>query len=362
VLAQFKIMKTVLNETAVNPLTQPLFLGEDLGLQRYDLLKYPIFDDLYLKQDEFHWRPEEVTLIKDKSDYQELTESERFVFDSNIRFQTLGDSMLSRSILSLREFVTNSELEACMTKWADFEVIHSRSYSWVFRNLFAKPGEFFDSIYADKEIMKRKEIIRSNYDQLLGADPNSDDIRDRIYKAILSTNVMEGLVFYVSFACSFYFGYRGRMEGNAKIIKLIQRDEAQHFAVTQNLIKILRDVPEEGFQDVVKKYDSLVYDLYYEATMQEIEWAKYLFSKGSLLGLNEESLSGYCKWLADNRLRSLGYKKIFNQKDNPISGWLDSYMDSSKVQVAPQETEISSYKIGARNTDINESEFEGFSL
>jgi ribonucleoside-diphosphate reductase beta chain len=249
-----------------------------------------------------------------------------------------------------------------MTKWADFEVIHSRSYSWVFRNLFAKPSEFFDSIYADKEIMKRKEIIRSNYDQLLGADEKSDDIRDRIYKAILSTNVMEGLVFYVSFACSFYFGYRGKMEGNAKIIKLIQRDEAQHFAITQNLIKILRDVPEEGFQDIAKKYESLVYDLYHEATMQEIEWAKYLFSKGSLLGLNEESLTGYCKWLADNRLRSLGYKKMFNQKDNPISGWLDSYMDSSKVQVAPQETEISSYKIGARNTDINEEEFEGFSL
>lgn len=355
-------MKTVLNQKHTNPLTQPLFLGEDLGLQRYDLLKYPIFDDLYLKQDEFHWRPEEVSLIKDKNDYQELTEAEKFVFDSNIKFQTLGDSMLSRSILSLREYVTNSELEACMTKWADFEVIHSRSYSWVFRNLFAKPQEFFDSIYNDAEIMKRKELIKSNYDCLLGIQENSDDIRDRIYKAILSTNVMEGLVFYVSFACSFYFGYRGKMEGNAKIIKLIQRDEAQHFAITQNLIKILSEKEEEGFKDIAKKYESLVYDIYEQATKNEIEWAKYLFSKGSLLGLNEESLTGYCKWLCDNRLRSLGYKKIYNQKENPISGWLDSYMDSSKVQVAPQETEISSYKIGARNTDINENDFEGFSL
>jgi len=355
-------MKTVLNENITDPLKQPLFLGEHLGLQRYDLLKYPIFDELYLKQDEFHWRPEEVSLIKDKNDYQELTEAEKFVFDSNIKFQTLGDSMLSRSILSLREFVTNSELEACMTKWADFEIIHSRSYSWVFRNLFAKPQEFFDSIYADKEIMRRKELIKNSYDSLLGIDEKTEDLRDKIYKAIISTNVMEGLVFYVSFACSFYFGYRGKMEGNAKIIKLIQRDEAQHFAITQNLLKILRDKEEEGFKDVAKKHESLVYEIYQQSTENEIEWAKYLFSKGSLLGLNEESLTGYCKWLCDNRLRSLGYKKIYNQKDNPISGWLDSYMDSSKVQVAPQETEISSYKIGARNTDINENDFDGFSL
>ncbi len=355
-------MKTVLNENLTDPLKQPLFLGENLGLQRYDLLKYPIFDELYLKQDEFHWRPEEVSLIKDKNDYQELTEAEKFVFDSNIKFQTLGDSMLSRSILSLREFVTNSELEACMTKWADFEIIHSRSYSWVFRNLFAKPQEFFDSIYADKEIMQRKELIKNSYDSLLGINEKTEDLKDKIYKAIISTNVMEGLVFYVSFACSFYFGYRGKMEGNAKIIKLIQRDEAQHFAITQNLLKILRDKEEEGFKDVAKKHESLVYEIYQQATENEIEWAKYLFSKGSLLGLNEESLTGYCKWLCDNRLRSLGYKKIYNQKDNPISGWLDSYMDSSKVQVAPQETEISSYKIGARNTDINENDFEGFSL
>jgi len=355
-------MKTVLNQNLINPLSQPLFLGEDLGLQRYDLLKYPIFDELYLKQDEFHWRPEEVSLVKDRNDYQELSESEKFVFDSNIRFQTLGDSMLSRSILSLRDYVSNSELEACMTKWADFEIIHSRSYSWVFRNLFASPQEFFDSIYADEEIMKRKELIRSSYDNILGSSSGDEDIREKIYKAILSTNIMEGLVFYVSFACSFYFGYRGKMEGNAKIIKLIQRDEAQHFAITQNILKIFKEVPEEGFQDIVKKNEQLVYDMYYEATMNEIEWAKYLFSKGSLLGLNEESITGYCKWLADNRLRSLGYKRMFNQKDNPIAGWLDSYMDSSKVQVAPQETEISSYKIGARNTDILEEDFKDIQL
>jgi ribonucleoside-diphosphate reductase beta chain len=173
---------------------------------------------------------------------------------------------------------------------------------------------------------------------------------------------MEGLVFYVSFACSFYFGYRGKMEGNAKIIKFIQRDEALHFSMSQNLIKILRDEDKEGFAGIAKKNEDKIYAIYEQATKNESDWCKYLFGRGNLLGLNEEVMTGYTKWLCDNRLRSLGYKKIFNQKENPISGWLDSYMDSSKVQAAPQETELQSYKIGARDTTVSDDDFADIKL
>ena len=110
------------------------------------------------------------------------------------------------------------------------------------------------------------------------------------------------------------------------------------------------------------KNEDKIYQIYEQAAKNEIEWAEYLFSKGSLLGLNPDVLGGYSKWLCDNRLRSLGYKKIFNQNENPISGWLDSYLDSSKVQVAPQETEISAYKIGARDTNIDDASFEDIKL
>jgi len=355
-------MVTVLNEKNINPLTQPLFLGEPLGTQRYDILKYPIFEELYNNQEEFRWRSEEVSLIKDKNDYFSLSDEERFVFDSNIKFQTLGDSMLSRSIGALSNFVTNTELEQCMHTWANFEIIHSRSYSWIFRNLFGDPKPFFDSIYDDKEIMKRKDLIRENYDKILGQEADSEELRNRIFKAVVSTNIMEGLVFYVSFACSFYFGYRGKMEGNAKIIKLIQRDEALHFSITQNLLKIFKENPAEGFSDIYRNNEELIYEMYRSAALNECEWSEYLFSKGGLLGLNPELLGGYAKWLANNRLRSLGLKKIFPQKDNPLAGWLDSFMDSSKIQVAPQETEISSYKIGARDSEIDFGAFDDIKL
>ena len=354
-------MKSVLNLKNIDHTKQPLFLGEDLNLQRYDRFKYPVFFELFKKQNENFWWPHEITLAKDRSDYKDLTETERFVFDSNLRFQTLGDSMLSRSIHSLKEYVSNPELEICMNTWAQFEGIHSYSYSYLLNNVYPDATKFFDSIMEDKEILERAELIRSNYDKILGDDDKKDP-KQKIFDCILSVNVMEGLVFYVSFACSFYFGYRGKMEGNAKIIKFIQRDEALHFSTTQNLIKILREEDKEGFVGIVKKSEDKIYEIYKQATENEAEWAKYLFNKGNLLGLNEEVMTGYSKWLCDNRLRSLGYKKIYNQKENPLSGWLDSYMDSSKVQTAPQETELQSYKIGARDTTISDDDFADIKL
>jgi ribonucleoside-diphosphate reductase beta chain len=354
-------MKSVLNLKNIDYTKQPIFLGEDLNLQRYDRFKYPIFFELFKKQEEFFWWPHEISLQKDRSDYKELTAEERFVFDQNLRFQTLGDSMLSRSIHSLKEYVTNPELEICMNTWARFEGIHSYSYSYLLNNVHPDATKFFDSIMEDKEIVSRAELIRNNYDKILGSDDKKDK-KEKIYDCVLSTNVMEGLVFYVSFACSFYFGYRGKMEGNSKIIKFIQRDEALHFGITQNLLKIFRDEDKEGFTGIAKKSEDKVYAFYEQAVKNEIDWAQYLFSKGALLGLNPDVLGGYTKWLCDNRLRSLGYKKLFNQKENPIAGWLDSYLDSSKVQVAPQETEISAYKIGARDTNITEDTFDDIKL
>lgn len=354
-------MNTVLNLKHFDTTKQPLFLGEPLSLQRYDKFKYPIFFDLYKKQVELFWWPHEISLNRDRDQYKKLSPEEEFVFNTNLQFQTLGDSMLSRSIHSLAQYVSNPELEICMNAWAHMEGIHSYSYSYLLNNVHSDASAFFDSIMENKEILSRAALIRDNYDKILG-DDNKKDIKQKIFDCILATNVMEGLVFYVSFACSFYFGYRGIMEGNAKIIKQIQKDEAVHFSITQNLIQILRDNPNEGFQEIISDSEQKIYDIYTESTKNEEEWAKYLFEKGSLLGLNAESLGTYSRWLADNRLRSLGYKKIFNEKTNPLSGWLDSYMDSSKVQPAPQETEITSYLIGARNTELVDGDFSGLEL
>ena len=352
-------MKTVLNKKNIDQLKNPMFLGEDLALQRYDKIKYPKFYDLYDQQLNFFWRPQEVSLTKDISDYKNLTLQERFVFDSNLKFQTMTDSMLSRSIHELMKHVTNSELEICMNAWSFFETIHSNSYTYILNNVYTDATKFFNSVLEDDEIVKRANAISKKYDELLTP---SGDIKQQLFDAVLATQITEGLIFYVSFACSFYFGYRGKMEGNSKIIKFISRDENLHVAITQNIMKNWINNPDEGFQEIIKQNEDKIYTTYEMAVNAEKDWSDYLFSKGSLVGLTSESLKHYIEWLANNRLTSMGYKKLYpNAKVNPLSGWLDSYYDSKKLQVAPQETELSSYVKGVDN-EISVGAFDDFKL
>lgn len=352
-------MNTVLNKKNINTLDQPMFLGEDLALQRYDIVKYPKFMELYDSQVKNFWRPQEVNLAKDRVDYERLTDTEQFVFNSNLRWQTMTDSMLSRSIHEMSKYVTNPELEICMSAWSFFETIHSNSYTWVLQNIVKSPQEFFDSILQDQEIVRRAEETSSAYDKLLGEPKN---LKQSIFDAVLSTQIAEGLAFYTSFACSFFFGYQGKMEGNAKVINFIARDENLHVAITQNILRYWRENENEGFQDIVNANEQKIYDAYGIAVESEKKWTDYLFSQGSLLGLNAEVLKGYVEWLANNRLQSMGYKKIFDRKVNPIANWLDPYFDSSKKQNAPQESQIESYLIGSRNTSVDDSKFDDIDI
>ena len=353
-------LQTVLNLGRVDRKNEPLFLGAPLGLQRYDDPKYPEFLKLWRQQKAFDWTPEEQGIENDRGQYKNLTPTEKFIFDTNLRFQTMGDSILSRSINSISEYVSQPELEICMAKWSEMETNHSYSYSYILNNVLDNPTEFFDSILEDKEIVQRANAITKSYNDLLGKDKN---IKDKIFKAVLSTQVTEGVHFYTSFVCSFWFGNRGVMTGNADIIGLIARDENLHRAITANIMEIWRDVKSEGFQEIMKDNEQLIYDMYGQAANAEKEWASYLFSEGSLLGLNETILSQYAEWLVDVRLRSLGYNPLYgHHKTNPLGTWADKYFDSSKKQEEPQNTKITGYKVGARTSDLDNESFEDFAL
>lgn len=352
-------MKTVLNKLNTSVDDRIMFLGKDLGIQRYDQFKYPKFFELWETQENYRWRPQRIDLSKDRTDYEKLNDTERFIFESNIKWQTMTDSMLSRSIHKISEYITNPELELCCGTWASMEQMHSFSYTHIFKNITKNATIFFDSILENEEILKRADEVSNSYDKLL---INSDDIKQQIFEAIICTNITEGISFYSSFVCSFFFGYRGMMEGSAKIIGEIARDENLHVAITQNIIKNWRNKSEEGFQKILEKNEELVYELYKTAVNNEKEWANYLFSKGALLGLNAEILHQYIEWLANTRLISIGFKKIFDQKKNPVSGWTNRYFDSSKVQVAPQESELESYLVGSANTVLDDNDFKNISL
>jgi ribonucleoside-diphosphate reductase beta chain len=357
-------MKTIFNTKNVDPMNQPLFLGKDLGVQRFDVLKYPIFKDLDNKQMMNFWRPEEIELKKDRGDFKEMSDNEKFIFTSNLKYQTMLDSVICRGVPTLLEYVTNTELEACLMTWQFFEKIHSQSYSYIIQNVYADSKEIFDGIYEDKEILKRAKSAIQDYNDLMGMASDSNklaDLKRQIYMTVISINILEAVRFYVSFVCSFAFAENKKMAGNADIIKLIKRDEALHLTNTQEILKILQKEECEGFLKTAEQCQDAAIEMFENAAKEEKEWASYLFKDGSIIGLNEAVLHQYIDWLCMSRRKNIGLP-YENVGKNPIAGWTESWMQSESVQVAPQEHEITSYKIGASKNDLEDTCFDDFEL
>lgn len=373
---------TTFNQTPNNALLEPMFLGNSVNVSRYDQQRYVAFERLIEKQLSFFWRPEEVDVSKDRSDWQGLTESEKHIFISNLKYQTLLDSMAARSVNAvLLPLVSLPEVETWVETWAFSETIHSRSYTHILRNLFTEPGEVFDDIIVNPAILKRASSIAKYFDEVIlttqllqsqgegsyevdgkTIEVSTRKLKERLYLAVCSVNALEAIRFYVSFACSFAFAERELLEGNAKIIKLIARDEALHLTGTQHILNLWmsgKDDPEMA--EVSKDMRQAGLQIFLDVVDQEKEWAQYLFKDGSMIGLNAEILNQYIEYISNQRLTSIGFDAPFNIKSNPLP-WMNAYLVSDNVQVAPQETEISSYLVGQVDSSIEADDFDDFDL
>lgn len=361
---------------------EPMFFGRSVNVARYDKQKYPIFEKLIEKQLSFFWRPEEVDLTNDRKDFMDMPAYEQHIFLSNLKYQTLLDSVQGRSPnVAFLPVVSLPELETWFETWAFSETIHSRSYTHIIRNIITEPSEVFDQIVTNPEIIKRADSVTRLYDEFIelvsiytihGAgthriegkayDASMRNLKRKLYLTLVSVNVLEAIRFYVSFACSFAFAERAVMEGNAKIIKLIARDEALHLTGTQHMLNLMSsgaDDPE--FKDIAKECEEEVYEIFREAAQQEKDWAQYLFREGSMIGLNAQILGDYVEYITNVRMKALGLNEIFEARQNPLP-WMNSWLVSDNVQVAPQEAEISSYLVGQIDNEVDDSDFDGFDL
>lgn len=349
-------------------------------IQRYESMKYKQFDKLTDKQLGFFWRPEEIDVLRDAKDFKDLTDHERHIFTSNLKRQILLDSVQGRApTTAFSPIVSLPELEGWILTWAFSESIHSRSYTHIIRNVYANPSIIFDEMMDIEQIVDCAKDISEQYDklinlsawyQLLGEGThvvNGEEVKVDLYEikkalwlAIMSVNILEGVRFYVSFACSWAFAETKRMEGNAKIIKLICRDENLHLASTQALLKVLpQDDPD--FIRIAEETKDISLKLFADAVEQEKQWAQYLFKDGSMIGLNYQLLSDYVEWIANKRLTNAGLPTLYKTGANPLP-WTQKWIAGADVQVAPQEVELSSYTIGATKQDVDENSFKGFDL
>ena len=375
---------TVFNAEKVDTKKQPMFFGKPLGVQRYDQYKYPVFDKLTQQQLGYFWRPEEVSLQKDRADYANLRPEQKHIFTSNLKYQILLDSVQGRGPgMAFMPYCSLPELEACMEVWGFMEMIHSRSYTYIIKNVYPDASEVFDKILDDERILERAKSVTEAYDDFLNAAQQwgashmweeswadcpamleqRKELKRKLYRAVTNVNILEGIRFYVSFACSFAFGELKLMEGSAKIISLIARDENQHLVLTQNIINKWKQGDDPEMQEIAEEEKEHTTNMFRKTVDEEKAWAEYLFKDGSMIGLNDKLLQQYVEWIANRRMKAVGIKPIYDipAKNNPLP-WTEHWISSKGLQVAPQETEVESYIVGGIKQDVEKDSFAGFKL
>jgi len=373
---------TVFNPNPVDSKKQPMFFGQPLGIQQYTSFKYPVFDRLTQTQLSFFWRPDEVSLQKDRSDYQTLRPEQKHIFTSNLKYQVMLDSVQGRGpSMAFLPYCSLPELESAMEVWGFMEMIHSRSYTHIIKNLYPDPDSVFSTILGDAKILSRAASVTASYDDFItnarqyecdwsmaqeGAGQFRDnryEVKRKLFRAMMNVNILEGIRFYVSFACSFAFGENKLMEGSAKIISLIARDENQHLVLTQNIINKWKLGDDPDMAKIYVEEQEHSRKMFENCVNEEKAWAKYLFKDGSLIGLSEQLLYKYVEWICNRRMKAIGLKPLYDvpAATNPLP-WTEHWLRSKGVQVAPQETEVESYIIGGVKQDIKEDAFAGFQL
>jgi ribonucleoside-diphosphate reductase beta chain len=347
------------------------FFDEPVTIQRYDTMKYRQFDKLVEKQLGFFWLPQEVDILRDAKDFKDLTAHEQHIFTSNLKRQILLDSVQGRApVAAFGPICSLPEIETWIQTWTFSETIHSRSYTHIIRNIYSNPSKIFDEMMDIPEILDCAGDISKYYDSLIemnnqaainsGKTNSNYEHKKALWLALMSVNILEGIRFYVSFACSWAFAEVKKMEGNAKIIKFIARDENLHLAGTQTLLKLLPKDDQDYISIAEETKDECV-QMFVDAVNQEKAWAHYLFKDGSMIGLNEQLLSEYIEYIAQKRMTAVGLNCPYKMSTNPLP-WTQKWIAGGDVQVAPQQTQINSYITGGTKQDVDENSFAGFKL
>ncbi|EMS9118385.1 ribonucleotide-diphosphate reductase subunit beta [Escherichia coli] len=382
-------MSTVFNTQQVDVLNEPMFFGSGLGLARYDIQRHKVFEELIEKQLSFFWRPEEVNLMLDSAQFNKLPQFQQDIFTNNLKYQSLLDSIQGRAPSAvLMALISDPSLDTWVATWTFSETIHSRSYTHIMRNLYTDPSKVFDEIVLDEAIMKRAESIgkyyddvlvktrhwenaKENYEYSLGSCQQNDiemyeeimfnakrELMKSLYLCLHVINALEAIRFYVSFACTFNFHKNMEiMEGNAKIMKFIARDEQLHLKGTQYIIRQLQSGTDgDEWVQIAKECEQEAVDIFMEVNSQEKEWAAHLFKDGTCPGINTQSMCAFVDYLTVSRMKQCGLPcPITDAPTKHPYPWIREYLNSDLVQAAPQEVEISSYLVAQIDNDVDQN-------
>lgn len=370
---------TVFNrDSNYNYAQQPMFFGESTSIARYESPKHPTIENLTVQALSFYWRPEEINLTTDSSQFKKLHPRDQRTFTLNLLYQAIMDTVQGSAPSEiLGPICSDIGLDTWIQTWTFFETIHSRSYTHIIRNLYNNPTEIFDSVVLDDQIMARAASICKYYDELevkwtlysadkirgIATEEQLYELKKAFYLCLHAINALEAIRFFVSFINTFnFFETQKVMEGNSKIMTFIARDENLHHQGTRYMIKCLQS-GEEGPEwiKIAEDCRDEATNIFLATNEQEKEWCKYVYQSGAPQGLSVGLVSDYIDYATVPRMNELGLdsSSIVAPKRNPFP-WLTKFLKSNTVQAAPQEVEIGSYLVSQIDNDITDAIMEKY--
>lgn len=357
---------------------QPMFFGESTAIARYESPKHPTIEKLTVDALSFFWRPEEINLTTDSTQFKKLHPRDQRTFTLNLLYQAIMDTVQGSAPSEiLGPICSDIGLDTWIQTWTFFETIHSRSYTHIIRNLYNNPTEIFDSVVLDDQIMARAASICKYYDDLeikwtlysadkirgIATDEQLYELKKAFYLCLHTINALEAIRFFVSFINTFnFFETQKVMEGNSKIMTFIARDENLHHQGTRYMIKRLQS-GEEGPEwiKIAEECRDEATGIFLATNSQEKEWCKYVYTDGAPQGLSVGLVSDYIDYATVPRMNELGLdsSSIVAPKRNPFP-WLTKFLKSNTVQAAPQEVEIGSYLVSQIDNDITDAIMEKY--
>ena len=318
-----------------------IFGGNPTGIFELNRIKYQWAYNLWDMMLNNTWFPKEVDMTQDVRDYKLLTEQEKISYDKALSQLIFMDSLQTNNLIdNINPFITTPEINLILVRQAYEEALHSQSYAVMVDSISSNTDEIYEMWRSDKQLKGKNDYIASVYEKL-AKDPTDE----QIVKAMFANQILEGLYFYSGFTFFYTLARSGKMLGSAQMIRFIQRDEVTHLLLFQNMINSTkRERPDLFTNELIDE----VYHMFEEAVQLEISWGKYI-TNGQILGLTDEIIDEYIKYLANDRLKAVGLKPLYDAK-HPIK-WVDSFSKFNDQKTNFFEGNVTNYSKGSLTFD-----------
>ncbi len=318
-----------------------IFGGNPTGIFELNKIKYQWAYNLWEMMLNNTWFPKEVDMTRDVNDYKNLTENEKKAYDKALSQLIFMDSLQTNNIIdNVNPYVTSPEVNLILVRQSFEEALHSQSYAVMVDSISTNSAEIYDLWRRDMMLKGKNDAIARVY-QELAKNPSETNF----VKACFANQILEGIYFYSGFTYIYTLARSGRMLGSAQMIRFIQRDEVTHLVLFQNIINTLRKERPDLFTARVR---AEVIEMFKKAGDLEIEWGKYI-TQNQIMGFTDDIIEEYIHYLIDDRLRAVGFEKLYDAK-HPIK-WVDDFSKFNDQKTNFFEGNVTNYSKGSLSFD-----------